>query len=68
LAEALVNTFKPIVGGHHPIESITLTPSGNGRFEVMLDQELLYSKAATGKHTSNDYIIEQVRARLRQAS
>jgi selenoprotein W-related protein len=65
LAETLVNTFKPLVGGRHPIETITLIPSGNGRFEVMLDDELVYSKAATGKHTTNEFIVDQVRARLK---
>jgi predicted Rdx family selenoprotein len=68
LAETLVNTFKPIVGGQHPIESILLVPSSNGRFEVMLDDELVYSKAATGKHTTNDFIVDQVRARLKHGS
>jgi hypothetical protein len=65
LAETLVNTFKPVVGGRHPIEAITLVPSGNGRFEVTLDDELVYSKAATGKHTTNDYIVDQLRAKLK---
>jgi hypothetical protein len=65
LAENLVNTFKPVVGGRHPIEAITLVPSGNGHFEVTLDEELVYSKAATGKHTTNEFIVDQVRARLR---
>ena len=60
-----MNTFKPVVGARHPIESITLIPSGNGRYEVMLDDELVYSKAATGKHTTNDFIVDEVRARLR---
>lgn len=66
MAEALVNTFKPLVGKTHPIESISLIPSGNGRFEVVVDGELIYSKAATGKHTSSDYIIEQVRSRMKK--
>jgi selT/selW/selH-like putative selenoprotein len=61
----LINTFKPIIGGRHPIESVQLIPSSNGRFEVTLDDELVYSKAATGKHTTNDYIVDQVRAKLR---
>ena len=65
MAETLVNTFKPVVGSPHPIESITLIPSGNGRFEVTLDEELVYSKAATGKHTTNDFIVDEVRKRLR---
>jgi predicted Rdx family selenoprotein len=65
MAEALINTFKPLVSVKHPIESITLIPSGNGRYEVTIDGDLVYSKAATGKHTTNDFIIEQVRSRLR---
>lgn len=60
-----MNTFKPIIGKQHPIECVQLIPSNNGRFEVLLDDELVYSKAATGKHTTNDFIIDQVRARLR---
>jgi len=40
-------------------------PSGGGRFEVTIDSELIYSKAATGQHTTNDFVIKQVRARLK---
>lgn len=61
----MVNTFKPFVGGQHSIESIVLIPSGNGRYEVTVDDELIYSKAATGSHTTNDFIVGQVRARLK---
>ena len=65
MAEALVTTFRPLIGQKHPIETITLIPSGNGRYEVTIDGVLVYSKAATGKHTTNDFVIEQVRARLK---
>ena len=58
MAETLVNTFKPFVGGQHPIESIVLIPSGNGRYEVTVDDELIYSKAATGIHTTNEFIVD----------
>jgi predicted Rdx family selenoprotein len=64
LAEALVTTFRPVMGRTHPIEQITLVPSGNGRFEVTIDDELVYSKAATGEHTTNEYIIQKARVRL----
>jgi len=67
LAEALVTAFKPLVGRQHPIENITLIPSGNGRYEVTVDDQLVYSKAATGKHTTNEFVIDQVRARLKSA-
>jgi predicted Rdx family selenoprotein len=64
LAEVLITTFKPVLGRAHPIEQITLLPSGNGRFEVTIDDELVYSKAATGEHTTNEYIIQKARVRL----
>ena len=64
MAEALITTFKPVLGKEHPIEQIILIPSGNGRYEVTVDDELVYSKAATGQHTNNEYIIQKVRVRL----
>lgn len=64
MAEALVTAFKPTIGKAHPIETITLVPSGNGRYEISLDDELIYSKAETGEHTTNEYIIARVREKL----
>jgi predicted Rdx family selenoprotein len=64
MAESLVNIFKPLVGNKHPIQEIVLIPSGNGRYEVAIDGELVYSKAATGQHTTNEFVINEVRARL----
>lgn len=66
MAEALITTFKPAVGQPHPIAELVLLPSDRGRYEVTIDGELIYSKAATGQHTSNDAIIAQVRQRLRE--
>ena len=67
MAETLVNTFKPLVGGHHPIEEIILIPSGSGRYEVTIDGELVYSKAATGVHTTNEHIVALVQERLHRS-
>jgi len=64
LAEALITTFKPVLGKEHPIEQIILIPSGSGRYEVTIDDELVYSKAATGEHTTNESIIQKARVRL----
>ena len=61
----MVNTFKPLLNDPHPIEEIVLIPSKGGRYEVTIDGELVYSKAATGQHTTNDFIVEQVRAHLK---
>lgn len=66
MAEALITTFRPPIGQNHPITKLTLLPSGGGRYEVIIDGELVYSKAATGKHTSNEDIIALVRQRLQQ--
>ena len=64
--ETLVNTFKPLMSEPHPIREIVLMPSGSGRFEVTVDGELIYSKAATGLHPMNDAIVEMVRSRLKK--
>jgi len=42
----------------------TLRPSGGGRFEVTLDGELLFSKAALGRHPRPGEVAELVAARL----
>ena len=36
--------YTPVIG------ALTLLPSSGGRFEVMVDGELIYSKKATGRH------------------
>lgn len=60
----LVNTFRPGVNGTHPISEIVLVPSRGGRYEVSIDGELVYSKAETGQHTTNEHILDLVRQRL----
>ncbi len=62
--EDLVNTFKAGVNGAHPITEIVLVPSRGGRYEVTIDGELVYSKAQTGQHTTNEHIVELVRQRI----
>jgi len=64
LVETLVNTFKRSVNQPHPLAEIVLIPSYGGRYEVTVDGDLIHSKLATGVHTSNEFIVEQVRARL----
>jgi predicted Rdx family selenoprotein len=67
MAESLITTFRPPVGQPHPIEDLLLIPSGNGRFEIIVDGDLIYSKAATGKHTDNETIAEMLRQRMTSA-
>lgn len=40
------------------IRSITLLPSDGGRFEVMVDGRLVYSKLETGRHMEQGEILE----------
>jgi len=41
-----------------------LVPSSKGRFEVTLDGELIFSKAALGRHGNAREIADLVRLRL----
>jgi predicted Rdx family selenoprotein len=47
------------------MESITLIPSDNGRFELTVNDSLLYSKLATGRHIDTSEGINLVRDYLR---
>ncbi len=54
-----------LLGGWAPrIALATLRPSGGGRFEVTLDGELLFSKAALGRHPAPGEVSGLVAARL----
>jgi selenoprotein W-related protein len=46
------------------IASIELLPAGKGRFEVTLDDELLFSKADLGRHAEPGEVAVLVRDRI----
>ena len=46
------------------IDAWTLIPSGGGRFEVKVGDELVYSKLATGSFPTSDQVRELVAAKL----
>jgi selenoprotein W-related protein len=46
------------------IADISLLPSSKGRFEVTLDDELIFSKVATGRHANAGEIATLVRERI----
>lgn len=46
------------------IEAIELLPSSQGRFEVILDGELIFSKAALGRHANDGEVSGLVRQKL----
>ncbi len=51
-AEELFSAFKG------QIESMNLVSSGGGRFEVEVDGDLIYSKAANGRHANEGELRE----------
>lgn len=46
------------------IETIELIPTSKGRFEVILDGELIFSKVALGRHATPGEVAALVRERL----
>jgi selenoprotein W-related protein len=46
------------------IAEITMIPSSGGRFEVTLDGDLVFSKAALGRHAQPGEIAGLVRERI----
>jgi len=58
LTDELLSGWAPI------IEDIDLVPSSGGRFEVTLDRDLIFSKAALKRHAEPGEIAGIVRERL----
>lgn len=56
-----MNAFRTRMGVPHPVASITLVPGDGGCFEVTVDGDLIYSKLATGTHTTNEHVIDLVK-------
>jgi selenoprotein W-related protein len=46
------------------IERIDLLPSSKGRFEVIVDGELIYSKVSTGRHAEPGEVAGLFRAKV----
>jgi selenoprotein W-related protein len=51
LASDLLENFEP------EIESVTLVPSDGGRYEISVNQHLVYSKLQTGRHAEPGEVI-----------
>lgn len=47
------------------VSSWELIPSDNGRFEVSVDGELVYSKLETGRHTDGNELRPLIKAKLK---
>jgi selenoprotein W-related protein len=54
----LLKEFEP------KLTSWELIPSGGGRFEVKVDNKLVYSKLATGRHPEMNELRKAIRSAL----
>ncbi|NLG74021.1 MAG: SelT/SelW/SelH family protein [Chloroflexi bacterium] len=62
MVDELLKEFEP------EIEQISLVPSDGGRFEVTVNDRLIYSKLQTRRHANPGEITELIHAFLREAS
>jgi len=60
LGVELIKQYEP------EIESLSLIPSDGGRFEVVVNDRLLYSKLQTRRHAEPGEVAELVRNFLRE--
>ena len=58
MATQLLDDFEPSIG------QITLIPSDGGRYEVLVDGDLVYSKKATGRHAEYEDVAGPIRDRV----
>ncbi len=58
----LLKVFEP------EIDSLTLVPSVGGRFEVTVNDRLLYSKLKTSRHAEQGEVVELIRKYLQEGS
>lgn len=58
LADELLSGWAPILRG------VELASGTKGRFEVRVDGELIFSKAATGRHANPGEVSAEVERRL----
>ena len=61
MAEQLLNEFLSNIAG------LTLLPSSGGRFEVKVDDALVFSKKALGRHAEPGEVAKLVRAEIEKA-
>ena len=66
--QAIALTRELLDGWAHVLNEVKLIPSSGGRFEVTLDGELIYSKAALDRHAEPGEIAAAVTARLGPAA
>ncbi len=60
-----METFKVPVGTPQTVREISLIPSSGGRYEIFVDDKLVYSKLASGSHIDTADAVELVRRYIR---
>ena len=58
MTDKLLNRFK------QDIESLSLAPYADGRFEVIVDDTTVYSKLETGEFPDEGAIVDEVASKL----
>ncbi len=53
------------VGTPQTVREISLIPSSGGRYEIFVDDKLVYSKLASGSHIDTADAVELVRRYIR---
>ena len=54
MVQAILNTYE------HYIDDITLIPSRGGAFEVIVGDDLVFSKLDIGRHATIDEVMQSV--------
>lgn len=60
LAADLLKNFEP------EIETLSLAPSDGGRFEVTVNDKLVYSKLQTGRHAEPGEVVGLVKKSIKK--
>jgi selenoprotein W-related protein len=55
-----LNSFEP------NIETLTLIPSNGGRYEIVVNNQLIYSKLVTGRHAEPGEVVDLVKKFLQE--
>jgi len=55
-----LNSFEP------NIETLTLIPSTGGRYEIVVNNQLIYSKLVTGRHAEPGEAVDLVKKFLQE--
>ena len=58
LPRAVRATDEILKDYQHVVEDFKLIPSGGGRFELLVNGELAYSKKATGRHAEDGEVLK----------